>query len=281
MKKSINYWAFPGGGDGTKDIGDAMREAKAAGFEAIELCVGETGNLSLASDEKQVRAIAAEARKIGIGIASIALGLGWKYSLTSDDPAMREKAKDVVRKGLQIAAWAGTDGMLVIPGVVCCVFSKERAPYGVAWQRALAAVRELAPAAEKLKAAICIENVWNGFLLSPLEMRDFVDKIDSPYVGVYFDVGNVVVTGYPEDWIRILGSRIRKIHLKDFKRQVGNLSGFVDLLKGDVNYPEVMAALKEVGYDGPLTAEVFPPTEHPERLITETSAALDKIMGRA
>jgi len=277
MQKSISYWAFPCGAEGTKNIGEAMREAKDAGFEAIELCAGETGILSLSSDERQVCAIAAEARKIGIGIAGIALGLGWKYSLTSSDPAMREKAKDVVRKGLQIAAWAGTDGVLVIPGVVCCVFSKERAPYDAAWQRSLDAMKELAPTAEKHKAAVCVENVWNGFLLSPLEMREFIDTVGSPYVGVYFDVGNVVVSGYPEDWIRILGKRIRKVHLKDFKREVGNLNGFVDLLKGDVNYREVMAVLRETGYDGPLTAEVFPPADHPERLIATTAAAVKKI----
>ena len=280
MKKSINNWAFPGGGDGTKKNAEALREAKAAGFEAIELCVAETGELDLDSTEKQVRAIAADAEKAGIEIASVASGLLWKYSLTSDDPANRQKAKDIVRKGLQIAAWAGTDALLVIPGVVCCSFASERAPYDVAYQRAKEAMEELAPTAEELEVCIGLENVWNGFLLSPLEMRTFIDDIDSEYVGSYFDVGNVVVTGVPEDWIRILGWRICKIHMKDFKRSVGNLSGFVDLTKGDVNWPEVMKALAEVHYDGPLTAEVFPPKEHPERLLTETSAAMDTIMGR-
>ncbi|HUU68067.1 MAG TPA: sugar phosphate isomerase/epimerase family protein [Planctomycetota bacterium] len=279
MKKSINYWAFPGGGDGTKAIGEFLRESKAAGFQAVELCFAETGILNLNSDERQVRAIADDAKNVGIEIASVATGLYWKYSMTSDDLAMREKAKDVVKKGLQIAAWAGADGLLVIPGVVCCGFSPLRTPYGLAWQRALAAIKELTPVAERLRVAIGIENVWNGFLLSPLEMRHFIDEVNSPWVGAYFDVGNVVVTGYPEDWIRILGKRIRKVHFKDFKRSVGTLAGFVDLMKGDVNWPEVMKAFRETGYDGPLTAEVFPPKDHPERLITETSAAMDKIMG--
>src|SRR5659263_668632 len=90
------------------------------------------------------------------------------------------------------------------------------------------------------KNDIGLENVWNKFLLSPIEMRDFIDKIDSSYVGAYLDVGNVINTGYPEQWIRILGKRIKKVHFKDFRKSVGTLSGFVDLLAGDVDYPEVM-----------------------------------------
>ena len=280
MKKSINYWAFPGGGDGSKDIGEFLSEAKAAGFEAVELCYGDTGELSMETGEAACRAVAEKAKDIGIEIGSVATGLFWKYSLTSDDPAMREKAKDVVRKGVQIAAWTGTDALLVVPGVVCSPISGEQVQYDVAWERSMAALKELAPFAEELQVHIAVENVWNGFLLSPMETARFVDEIGSGYVGVYFDVGNVLNSGLPEHWIRVLGRRIRRIHLKDFKTSVGNLGGFVDLLSGDVNWPEVMAALKETGYDGPLTAEVFPYRHHPEVLIKNASAAVDAIMGR-
>jgi L-ribulose-5-phosphate 3-epimerase len=279
MKKSINYWAFPGGGDGSKDIVEFLSEAKAAGFEAVELCYGESGELSTDTDEPAARAIARKAKDIGIEIGSVATGLFWKYSLTSDDPAMRDKAKDVVRKGLHIAAWTGTDALLVVPGVVCSPISGEQVQYDVAWQRSMAAIRELAPLAESLRVHIAVENVWNGFLLSPMETARFVDEIGSDYVGVYFDVGNVLKIGLPEHWIRVLGGRVVRIHLKDFKKSVGNINGFVDLLCGDVNWPEVMAALRETGYDGPLTAEVFPYRHHPEVLIKNTSAAMDAIMG--
>ena len=280
MKKSINYWAFAGGGAGSKDIGEFLREAKEAGFEAVELCCGESGELSVDTDGATVRGIADEAEKIGIEIGSLATGLSWKYSLTNDDPATREKAKEIVRKSLQIAAWAGTDALLIVPGVVASPISPDQVQYDVAYERSMAAFKELAPLAEKLRVHIGIENVWNGFLLSPLETADFVDKIGSEYVGVYFDVGNVLSTGLPEHWIRVLGNRIRRIHLKDFKTSVGNINGFVDLLCGDVNWPEVMAALREVGYDGPLTAEVSPYKHHPQVLIRNTSAAMDAIMGR-
>ena len=142
MKKSINYWAVPGGGDGSKDIGEFLSEAKAAGFEAVELCYGEAGELSMESGEAACRAVAEKAKDIGIEIGSVATGLFWKYSLTSDDPAMREKAKDVVRKGVQIAAWTGTDALLVVPGVVCAPISGEQVQY----EHALYAGDVLSPA---------------------------------------------------------------------------------------------------------------------------------------
>ena len=132
--------------------------------------------------------------------------------------------------------------------------------------------------AEKYDIKIGIENVWNKFLLSPLEFRVFIDKIDSPYVGAYFDVGNVLLTGYPEHWIRILGSRIKKVHFKDYRREPGGFGSFVDLLSGDVNYPAVMDAFADVGYNGFCNAEMMPPYKHfPEQNIYNTSATMDRI----
>jgi len=278
MKKCISYWAFPGGGDGSKDIGQFLAEAKAAGFEGVELCFAEGGELNLYSSEREVRAIAEKAAEAGIEIASLATGLFWQYSLTSDDPATREKAREVVRRGLQIAAWSGAGALLTIPGVVASPICAERVQSDIARERASAALKELAPVAEELNTHIALENVWNGFLLTPTEMAAFIDSIGSPYVGAYFDVGNVLVQGLPQDWIRVLGRRIRRVHLKDFRVAVGNINGFVDLLTGDVEWPEVMAALREIGYDGPLTAEVFPYKHCPEVLISNTSAAMDAIL---
>ncbi len=109
-----------------------------------------------------------------------------------------------------------------------------------------------------MQVVIAIENVWNKFLLSPLEMRDFIDSFKSNAVGAYFDVGNVLLIGYPEQWIRILGHRIKRVHVKDFKRSVGTVEGFVDLLEGDVDFTAVKEALADIGYDGYLTAELLP-----------------------
>jgi hexulose-6-phosphate isomerase len=128
-----------------------------------------------------------------------------------------------------------------------------------------------------------VENVWNKFLLSPLEFRAFIDSFQNERVGAYFDVGNVLATGYPEDWIATLGHRIGRVHFKDYRRNVGSADGFCDLLSGDVNWPEVMRALRAVPYDGWVAAEMIPPVpfyKHcPEVLIPNTSRAMDAIFG--
>ena len=138
-------------------------------------------------------------------------------------------------------------------------------------------MKELAPLAAAEGVALGIENVWNKFLLSPLEMRSFVDAVGQGAYA-YFDAGNVLVSGYPEHWIRILGSRICKIHVKDFKRQVGNIEGFVDLFAGDVNFRAVIKALRHVGYDGFITAEVAPYPAAPEVLLKQVSNAMDTML---
>ncbi len=161
----------------------------------------------------------------------------------------------------------------------------EIVPYDIVYDRALKALKKLAPKAEKLKINIALEEVWNKFLLSPLEMRDFVDKIGSKYIGVYFDVGNIVPFGYPEQWINILGKRIKKVHLKDFKNSgfdgnVGLVDGFCDLTTGDVNWFKVMQSLRKIGYNDYLIAEMVPPTSNISKdgLIEKTAKALDKIL---
>ena len=137
-------------------------------------------------------------------------------------------------------------------------------------------MRELAPLAKEAGVALGIENVWNKFLLSPLEMRSFVDAVGNGAYA-YFDAGNVLVSGYPEHWIDILGSRICKVHVKDFDRKIGNITGFVDLFAGDVNFANVMAALRRVKYDDFVTAEVAPYNAAPELLLQNVSAAMDKM----
>ena len=117
--------------------------------------------------------------------------------------------------------------------------------------------------------------------MAPLEFRDFIDKIGSPYVGCYFDVANTLLTGYPDQWIRILGrERIKKVHVKDFRRSVGTLDGFVDLLAGDIDFESVIAALRDIGYDDYLTAEMMPPyKQYSDQIIYNTAASLDRIIG--
>ena len=279
MKKAISGWCFPG-----KSVNESMAEAKAAGFDGIELTLEESGETGLDSTPAKWAEIRAYADEIGLSIHSVATGLLWSYPLTSDDEEVREKGIKVVEKQLDMAETFGADAILIIPGAVDARFipNFKPVPYDTAYERAFAAVMRLKEKAEAKKVHIGVENVWNMFLMSPLEMREFIDKIGSPYVGVYFDVGNVVATGFPEDWIRILGKRIRKVHFKDYRISVGGLDGFVDLLSGDVNWPAVMDAFREVGYDGWVTAEMIPPyTHHPEQNVINACGAMRKILGEA
>ena len=283
MKKSISYWSFPGGLDGSKPAAEAFVEAKAAGFEAVEVCLSEAGDVSLASTDADLARVKRAAADAGIEIASVACGLYWQWSLTATDTATRAKAMDISRRLLATANALGTDAVLVVPGAVDVFFdpAAEIVPYTDAYNRAADAISELLPDAEAAKVAIGVENVWNKFLLSPMEMAAFVDQFKSPWVGAYLDIGNCMFIGYPADWIRVLGKRIKRVHLKDFRRDVGTAGGFVDLLAGDVEWPEVIKALEEVGYDGPVTAEMIPGYKHyPEVLIENTSRAMDAILGR-
>ena len=281
MKKGINYWSFPGGLEGKMDFAAAVKEAKRLGYQGMEVCLFPEGPLSLDISESDVAKLGKLLDGAGLQAASVTTGVLWDYPLTSTDPAQRDKGKQAVVRCLEVANQLGATGILVVPGAVEIFFNPEAeiVPYDVAMQRVEEVMKELAPVAEKNKVAIGIENVWNKMFLSPLEARDVLDRVGSEYVGWFFDVGNILALGFPEQWIRILGKRIKKVHVKDYRRAVGTADGFVDLLEGDVDWPEVVKALKEVGYDDFLIAEMIPGYTHaPETRLANTSLALDKIL---
>ena len=260
MKISASYWIFEGGLEAERPIADAMQEAKQLGFDAIELAVAGRGVLTHEATKAQCDEIVATAGRIGIEISSLASGENWTCSPTANDAAVRQRSIDFNRNAVRITKWLGTDAYLYVPGAVDVFFlpDAEVIAYDVCHQRASEALRQILPTAEEAGVALCIENVWNKFLLSPLEMRDFVDSFGSEMVGAYFDVGNVLLTGYPEDWIRILDGRIKRVHVKDFNRSLGTVDGFVDLLEGDVDFRAVKEALSDIGYNGYVTAEMLP-----------------------
>ncbi|MFP7285898.1 sugar phosphate isomerase/epimerase family protein [Shouchella clausii] len=273
VKKGINQWCYPP----ETTLDDVLKWTKAAGFEAIELNVSQPGGIGLTmetspAEAKQIKqAIAAH----GLETDSLSTALLWEFPLSSADRAIQEEGKRIVRKMLELASAIEASTILVVPGVV----TKET-PYDVCYQNSISALRSLLPYAEELGVAIGIENVWNRFLLSPLEMKTYIDSLQSEYVGAYFDVGNVLPFGYPEQWIRILGKRILKVHVKDFKETIGNINGFTNLLAGDVDFKSVIAELKAIGYNGEVTAELTPYKEHPFALAYDTARQLDVLLGR-
>ncbi len=281
--KTLCYLSFPGGLDGTMDVSEALRLTKQFGYEALELCVFESGALPLDVTEARCKEIAAEAASLGLALPSVCSGLYWSRSLGDSDPAKRARAAQDLEAMLQITAWLGGKTLLTIPGAVDVFFLPGRPaqPYAEVWQNATAGLRSVLPVAERCGVRIGIENVWNRFLLSPAEMATFIDQFSSPWLGAYVDVGNALPFGYPQDWLRHLGPRVVGVHFKDFRRAVGTADGFVDLLEGDVDWPEVVAALSEIGYSGGVTAELIPGYRHyPLVRLANASTAMDAILGR-
>lgn len=282
LLKSLNYWSAPGGLENTLDPVEFMEIAHANRFPAVELAIGESGALSLSSDEAYCKSVLAAASRIGIRVASVASGIYWSRSLGDESASSRKQALDDVHRMVRIAGWLGVKTLLFIPGSVDVFFLPDRAPspYDAVHGRVVEGINAALPAAAEAKVRLGIENVWNKFLLSPLEMASFIDSFESPWLGAYVDVGNVLPYGYPEHWLRILGPRVVGIHFKDFRKAVGTAAGFVDLLEGDVDWPEVMAAIREIGYDGPIAAEMIPGYRHyPFVRLANTSNAMDAILG--
>jgi L-ribulose-5-phosphate 3-epimerase len=270
--KSISFWSFPAG----LKLKDIFKQAKEAGFEAVELTLEAKGEITMATTPAQLKEIRKLAEGMGLCLPTFATGLYWSEPIVGAGGKVNPKGVAIAKKCLQCAKALGATTALTIPASV-----SPDLPYDLAYEKSVAAMKKLAPDAEKAGVALGVEYVWNKFLLSPLEFRNFLDEIGSPMVTAYFDVGNVLASGYPDQWIRILGSRITAVHFKDFRCEVGTIPGFVDLLEGDVPWDRVMAAFKAVKYDWAVTAEMMPPYAHyPKRLIESTSKSMDAILGR-
>jgi hexulose-6-phosphate isomerase len=279
--KSLNYWSWPGGLEGTLCPFEFIKNAHAVGFQAVELCIGEGGQLNTDTTEEKCRELVKAASDVGLTIPSTASGLYWSRALGDTDATVRSKALDDLEKMLQISAWLGAKTHLTIPGAVEVFFLPDRPimAYDEVFTNAIEGLRKALVTAERVQVRIGIENVWNKFLLSPVEMAEFVDQFESPWIGTYLDVANVLPFGYPEQWLRILGNRIVGVHFKDFRRAVGTIEGFVDLLEGDVNWPAVVTALREIEYSGPVVGEMIPYYKHcPEVRLANTSRAMDAIL---
>ncbi|MEZ5354770.1 MAG: sugar phosphate isomerase/epimerase family protein [Bryobacteraceae bacterium] len=244
IKKAVLFGMLP------KDmpLKERFQLAREVGFEQMEC--------PQTDDAAQAEAIGAAASAAGLKIHSVMNGDHWKYPLSSGDRTVVERSMQAMRTSLHNAKLWGADTVLLVPAVV-----NPETSYKDAWTRSQRQIRELIPLAEQLKVVIAVEEVWNKFLLSPLEFAHYVDEFKSPWVKAYFDVGNVVLFSYPQDWIRTLGSRIVKLHIKDFKFRPVPQSGrreaeFVNLREGDIDWKEIHKALADIGYRGSATLEL-------------------------
>lgn len=273
MLKGIYQGCFPG----NLSLEQIFELSHQAGYDAVELVAHQPGVGVLTTDTTWAEAegIRKLAEKHHLQLRTISGGMVRKTPLSSADPSVREQGRRVIVKLLELAEVVGADTILVVPGKVDPSTSYEECYY-----RTQEELKKVAEEAEKRNVRLGIENVWNKFLLSPMEMARYIDELDSPMFGAYFDVGNVLQFGYPEQWIRTLGKRIFKVHVKDFDLDMGNGSGFVPLLSGDVDWTAVRSALAEVGYDDLLTAEVSGYKHAPLQSIYDISRHLDVIIGR-
>ena len=241
MKKALYVSMLP------KELGyrERFQMALDVGFEGIEI-----GTIA---DPKVAEEIRDAAAKTGLKIHSVMNADHWKYPLSSADPDVVAKSVAGMETSLRNAKLWGADSVLLVPAVLDPKTSSTDA-----WTRSQKVVKErILPLARELKVVIGMEEVWNKFLLSPLEMARYVDEFASPYVKAYLDVGNMLFYGFPQDWIRTLGKRIHRVHIKDFKLDRGKGQFFwKNIGEGDVDWPEVRKALSEIGYDGWVTTEI-------------------------
>ncbi len=254
LLKAVQFRMLPEG----LSNAEKLALAKKCGFEGIELN-GPMADLAAAKE------LGEQARQAGVPIHSIVNG--WGGPLSDPRPENVEKGIASMEPSLRCAKAVGADAVLLVPAVV-----NEEVGYGEAWERSQKNVRKLLPLAKELQVIIAVENVWNKFLLSPLEFAKYVDEFDDVWLKAYIDVGNMILFGYAQDWLRTVGKRIVRIHLKDFKRKG---SQWTNLLDGDVNWPQVRKALDEIGYRGYLTPELDPGDE---AYLTDLVQRIDKII---
>jgi len=247
-------------------LAEFLRQAAAANYEVVELCMLPEGDLTPHSSDEELQNIVDQVRAAGLEAVSMTHSHCTGNLL--DSGAAQETSIEETRAGLRAAAKMGI-------GCTLHTMGRMRADlfYDDAYKNAVDSLKKIAPTAEELGVDLAVEFVWNGFLFSPLEMRRFLEEVGSERVGFYFDPGNMAVFNYPHHWVRIVGPHIKMVHLKDWK---GNaLDGsFPPLLEGEIDYVAMNRELRAIGYDGPMISEV-PPSDAP---LEKTAAAIREII---
>jgi hexulose-6-phosphate isomerase len=275
--KGISYLSFENGLANTQSIESALAQTKTYGFDALELAISTEGVLKTSTTKAECKIIRQKIDDSGIFVDSLASGMSWGISPTSEDEATRNKSISLHKDALQVASNLGCKALLFVPGVVKSPISSEIVRYDKALDRIRDAINQLLPIAQDLDVDLCMENVWNGFFYSPIELRDFVDSFESNKLGVYLDVGNLIgYQQYPPHWIELLNSRIKRVQIKDFQENfdwTGSFS-FCDIGTGDVPWKETIEALKSINYQNTIIAEMLP---WDETILSRTSAAMDQL----
>jgi len=260
-------------------VPEKFKQAKNAGFEAIELRFGDEVSPSLSTDE--VKHLGDAAHAAGVQIASMWVSGAFRSNpLNSPDPAVRARSLEGLKTAIDFATNLRCGALLLY---LCRLGDGPKLVFGYedTWNRVSTELPKAIPWAQEAKVVLTPENVWNKFIVSPLEMRSFVDQFHSPWLQTHFDVGNVMQYGYPQDWILTLGPRIKRVHFKDYKLSNRTEQGhFADLLEGDVDWKAVMAALVKVGYRGFVSPEIGYEPNEPEKP-RKVSDSLDKILALA
>ena len=233
---------------GNMSLDDVLGLCLDAGYEAIELTFGEGKELDIDMSPSEIAGVGERCATVGIEISSTIANYNDSGNLLSLDANQQEKGIRSVNRSLEIAGILEVDTILLHPGQLTI-----EGTYQAVWDNLLDVLKNLAPVAASNRAAIALENVWNKFLLSPKETREFVDAVDSEWIGVYLDTANMMAYGFPEHWIRELGSRIKCVHFKDFRRSEHQ---FVNLLDGDTDWPSIMREFRTIGYDRYVIHEV-------------------------
>lgn len=272
LLKSINAWSVPA----QVGFADMFADLKKAGFDCVELNLDAPGAgahaLSVETTDEELLQIKKLSEAAGLPICSISSSQWGKSALAGGTVPTRF----LLEKQLHCAQMLGADGILIVPGGIGPDCSIRQAYINA--KNELLACRDLI---EGQSVKVGVENVWNNFFISPFDMVRFIDELNIKNLGAYFDVGNVEIFSDPEYWIELLGSRIVKIHVKDFRRAGGNAGAFVNLLEGSIRWAKVVKALKEAGYNGPLTAELSAMPETPDYLYRITADALETIIAMA
>jgi L-ribulose-5-phosphate 3-epimerase len=242
---------------------ERMRAVQAAGFEGVEM----------ASHLPQEEVLQAR-QATGLEITSVCNAKHWAKPLSQADAAGRAEGLEALHQTLRDARAYGATSILLVPGVV-----NKDANYEECWQRSIAQIRLAIPLAQECGVKIAIENVWNNFITDEKEAVRYLAEINSPQVLWHFDTGNIIRYGDPIQWINALGNRISRVHIKEYSRdramRAGDVwKGFgVPLLEGANNWPGIMKALRDTGYEGYLITEQGGTPE-------ELSRALDAILSK-